>query len=102
MLTKSGADGWLVRSLAAVEFAQREQIPFVADFSLNVANPLTARQIMAWGAERFTLSYDLNRAQLIELASFVPSRWMEVVIHQHMPCSIWSIVSFAARSARQE
>ena len=85
MLTKSGADGWLVRSLAAVEFAQREQIPFVADFSLNVANPLTARQIMAWGAERFTLSYDLNRAQLIELASFVPSRWMEVVIHQHMP-----------------
>lgn len=85
MLCKSGAAGWLVRSLAAVEFARREKIRYVADFSLNVANPLTARQIMAWGAERFTLSYDLNRAQLIHLAGFVPSHWMEVVIHQHMP-----------------
>ena len=85
MLTKCGADGWLARSLAAIEFAQREKIRFVADFSLNVANPLTAQQIMAWGAERFTISYDLNRAQLIHLAGFVPSQWMEVVIHQHMP-----------------
>jgi putative protease len=85
MLTKSGADGWLARSLSAVEFAQQQQIRFVADFSLNVANPLTAQQIMKWGAERFTLSYDLNRAQLLQLASFVPSHWMEVVIHQHMP-----------------
>lgn len=85
MLTKSGAAGWLARSLAAVEFARRESIRYVADFSLNVANPLTAQQIMSWGAERFTISYDLNRAQLIHLASYVPSHWMEVVIHQHMP-----------------
>ncbi|MCC6507956.1 MAG: U32 family peptidase [Pirellulaceae bacterium] len=85
MLAKSGADGWLVRSLAGIEFALREQIPFVADFALNIANPLTAQQFMAWGAKRITLSYDLNRAQLIQLASFIPSAWMEVVIHQHMP-----------------
>ncbi len=85
MLVKSGASGWLVRSLAALEFVRREGIRYVADFSLNIANPLTARQIMSWGAERLTLSYDLNRAQLVQLASFVPSHWMEVVIHQHMP-----------------
>lgn len=85
MLTKSGADGWLARSLAAIDFARREQIPFVADFSLNAANPLTAEQLMAWGAQRFTVSYDLNRAQLLQMASYLPSDWMEVVIHQHMP-----------------
>jgi putative protease len=85
MLAKSGADGWLVRSLAAIDFARRQQIPFVADFSLNAANPLTAEQLMAWGARRFTVSYDLNRAQLLQLASYIPSQWMEVVIHQHMP-----------------
>ncbi len=85
MLKKCEGTGWLARSLSAIEFARRERIRYVADFSLNVANPLTARQIMSWGAERFTLSYDLNRAQLVQLASFVPSHWMEVVIHQHMP-----------------
>lgn len=85
MLTKSGADGWLARSLAAIDFARREQIPFVADFSLNAANPLTAEQLMTWGAQRFTVSYDLNRAQLLQMASYLPSEWMEVVIHQHMP-----------------
>ena len=85
MLAKSTADGWLARSLAAIDFARRQQIPFVADFSLNIANPLSAEQMMAWGAQRFTVSYDLNRAQLLQLASYVPSKWMEVVIHQHMP-----------------
>ncbi|MGN6133699.1 MAG: DUF3656 domain-containing U32 family peptidase [Aureliella sp.] len=85
MLAKSGADGWLVRSLAAIDYARRKQIPFVADFSLNAANPLTAEQLIDWGAQRFTVSYDLNRSQLLQLASYVPSDWMEVVIHQHMP-----------------
>lgn len=85
MLVKSKADGWLVRSLAAIEFARSQQIPFVTDFSLNVSNPITAEQIMAWGAQRLTVSYDLNRTQLLQLASYVPSTWMEVVVHQHMP-----------------
>lgn len=85
MLVKSNADGWLVRNLAAVEFARFQQIPFVTDFSLNVANPITAQQVMAWGAQRLTVSYDLNRSQLLQLASYVPSAWIEVVIHQHMP-----------------
>lgn len=85
MLMKCGADGWLARSLAALDFARRKNIPFVADFSLNVANPLTVEQLISWGAKRITLSYDLNRAQLLQLAGFVPSKWMEVVVHQHMP-----------------
>ncbi len=85
MLLKAQADGWLARSLAAIDFARRTNTPFVADFSLNAANPLTAEQLMAWGAERFTVSYDLNRAQLLQLVSYVPSDWTEVVIHQHMP-----------------
>jgi putative protease len=32
-----------------------------------------------------TVSYDLNRDQLLELVDAVPPRWLEVVIHQHMP-----------------
>lgn len=84
-LAKHAADGWLARSLAAVRFCRQNSIRFSADFSLNVTNPLTAEQLMQWGASRVTSSYDLNRDQLFELAQHTPSTWLEVVIHQHMP-----------------
>jgi putative protease len=57
----------------------------VADFSLNVANELTAQFLREQGAERLTASYDLHREQLLELVAAVPPEWLEVVIHQHMP-----------------
>lgn len=84
-LAKHGADGWLVRSLAALNFCRKEGIPFACDFSMNVTNPLTAEQLMQWGASRITASYDLNRDQLLELTGNVPTNWLEVVVHQHMP-----------------
>ncbi len=84
-LEKRNADGWLVRNLAALNYARQGNIPFVADFSLNVTNPLTAQWLIDQGAERITASYDLNRDQLHELVAAMPRAWMEVVIHQHMP-----------------
>jgi putative protease len=84
-IAKHAADGWLVRSLAAIHFCRQHSLPFAADFSLNVTNPLTAEQLKQWGAERVTASYDLNCDQLFELAQHTPTDWLEVVIHQHMP-----------------
>lgn len=84
-LAKHASDGWLARNLAAIRFAQKRNIPFVADFSLNITNPLSAEQLVQWGAQRVTASYDLNRDQLLELVSATPPQWLEVVIHQHMP-----------------
>jgi putative protease len=84
-LEKRNADGWLVRNLAALQFARNHRIPAVCDFSLNVTNPLTAQWLRTQGASRITASYDLNREQLHELITAVPSDWAEVVIHQHMP-----------------
>jgi putative protease len=84
-LTRQGADGWLVRNLTAAQYARQHQIPFVADFSLNVTNPLSAQWWKKLGAQRVTASYDLNRDQLFELAQATPPSWLEVVIHQHMP-----------------
>lgn len=77
--------GWLVRSLAGISYCQEHAIPFATDFSLNVTNPLTAEQLVRWGASRITVSYDLNRDQLVELAKDCMPRSLEVVIHQHMP-----------------
>ncbi len=84
-LSKHQTHGWLVRNLAALQFCVSHGIPFVADFSLNVTNPLTAEQLVQWGAQRVTASYDLNRDQLIELTARTPAQWLEVVVHQHMP-----------------
>ena len=84
-LQKRECNGWLVRNLAALDFCRKNSIPFACDFSLNVTNPLTAEQYMRWGASRVTASYDLNRDQILELSEAVPEKWLEVVVHQHMP-----------------
>lgn len=78
-------NGWLVRNLAALRYCRQHSIPFAADFSLNVTNPLSAEQFQRWGASRVTASYDLNRDQLIELANQCRPDFLEVVIHQHIP-----------------
>jgi U32 family peptidase len=84
-LDKQAADGWLVRNLAALKHCAQTGKPFTCDFSLNVTNPLTAEQLILWGAQRITASYDLNRDQLLELTQHTPPHWLEVVVHQHMP-----------------
>lgn len=85
LLAKQGADAILVRNLGGLTFCQERQIPFVVDFSLNVANELTAQLMHEQGPLRITPSYDLNREQLLDLVAAVPPAWLEVVIHQHMP-----------------
>ena len=55
------------------------------DFSLNVANRLTAALLLQKGISRFTPTYDLNAAQIEELAnSCLPSQ-IEVVAYSHLP-----------------
>ncbi len=84
-LEKHSANGILVRNFAGLRYFTSAGIRVVADFSLNIANDLTAQFLIDQGAERVTASYDLNRDQLLDLVSVTPPSWMEVVIHQHMP-----------------
>ena len=84
-LAKLGATGILARNAGGIEFCTRRSIPFVADFSLNAANPLSVDLLRNLGAQRVTASYDLNAVQLVDLIESVPSDWLEVVIHQQIP-----------------
>ena len=84
-LAKQGADGMLVRNAGGMQFCSERGIPFVADFSLNAANPLTVELFKSRGAVRVTASYDLNVDQLIDLIDATPPSWLEVVIHQQIP-----------------
>ncbi|HRJ48316.1 MAG TPA: U32 family peptidase, partial [Opitutaceae bacterium] len=78
------ADGYLVRNHEHLAFfaADRKR----GDFSLNVANPLTAAHFRErYGLERVAASYDLNITQLEALLQAAPGDWFDLTIHQHMP-----------------
>ncbi len=80
----SNADGYLVRNYDHLQFFAGERC--VGDFSLNIANSLTASYFKhSFGLERLTASYDLNISQLEDLLRESPPEWFEVTIHQHMP-----------------
>jgi U32 family peptidase len=80
---QGAADGYLVRNYDhLVYFADQ---PCIADFSLNIANPITAAYFKQYPQiQRLTASYDLNVQQLEDLLRSAP-HWFEVTIHQHMP-----------------
>jgi putative protease len=81
---RSEADGYLVRNYDQLQFFASDRC--VGDFSLNVANPLTASYFkQKFSLERLTASYDLNIQQLSDLVARCPADWLEVTIHQHMP-----------------
>ena len=78
------ADGYLVRNYDHLKFFA--DVRRRGDFSLNVANALTAEHfITSHGLERVTASYDLNFEQLAALLQSAPPEWFEITLHQHMP-----------------
>jgi U32 family peptidase len=80
----SEADGYLVRNYDQLQFFAGDRC--LGDFSLNVANGLTADYLkQRFNLERLTASYDLNINQLEDLITSCPPDWFEITIHQHMP-----------------
>jgi putative protease len=78
------ADGYLVRNYDHLRYFAKDRR--VGDFSLNIANHLTADYFKnRFGLERITASYDLNAQQLGALLAGTPPEWFEITIHQHMP-----------------
>jgi putative protease len=80
-------DKVLVRNLAAISFF-RERFPdlgLVGDYSLNVANELTAALFAEAGLAPFVPSYDLNLEQLQAMFERVDPGLFEIVLHQHIP-----------------
>jgi U32 family peptidase len=84
-LIRAAADGYLVRNADQLE-RLTPLAPCLGDFSLNVANPISARWFLQrWGLERITASYDLALDQLLALVAGCPTGSVEVTLHQHMP-----------------
>ncbi len=87
LIERAEPDGLLLRNLAALEYYKnRSDLVRAGDFSLNIANPITARLLMEHaGLDWVTVSYDLNIGQALDLLSHAPPQWFELTLHQHMP-----------------
>lgn len=98
LISRAEPDLVLVRNLAAISLYQQE-IPdakLIGDFSLNVANELTADVLRRAGLERVVPSYDLNWEQLASMVQRSSPEWFEPVLHQHMPMFHMEHCVFAA------
>lgn len=98
LVARAEPDIVLVRNLASISFF-KEHLPgasLVSDFSLNVANELTANLLIRAGVDRLVPSFDLNWDQLAAMIRRSTPDWFEPVIHQHMPMFHMEHCVFAA------
>jgi len=104
LIENAQPDGVLIRNLGAIDYfvaknataSDPDRLSLLGDFSLNVANPLTARHFLNKGLERLTISYDLNIEQVLDLLQAAPGEPLELTIHQHMPMFHMEHCVFAA------
>lgn len=96
LIENAQPDGVLIRNLGALDFFKASPLRRIGDFSLNVANPLTAELLRAEKLERLTVSYDLNAGQVLDLLRAAPPSWFEITLHQHIPMFHMEHCVFAA------
>ena len=96
LIERAAPDGVLIRNLGAMSFFKGTGLRMTGDFSLNVANPLTAELLINAGLERLTISYDLTLEQVLDLLRVAPPEWFEITLHQHMPMFHMEHCVFAA------
>lgn len=103
-------DAVLVRNLGALQYLASSGLNLVGDFSLNVANSLTAAYLFGKGLATLCPSYDLNQWQLFDLLdaaanaasaaggkeSLGGAGRFEVTVHQYLPSFHMEHCVFAA------
>ncbi len=96
LIERANPHGVLVRNLGAVPWFTHRGLETTGDFSLNIANPLSAAFFKDEGLDFLTISYDLNITQVLELLAGAPPAWFELTLHQHMPMFHMEHCVFAA------
>ena len=96
LIANAQPDGVLIRNIGGIEHFASCPLRLIGDFSLNVANPVTASVFKRQGLERLTLSHDLNADQILALLRQAPPDWFQLTIHHHMPMFHMEHCVFAA------
>lgn len=96
VIEQAEPDGVLIRNLGGIDYFRGKKFPLVGDFSLNVANPITAALLKEEPLDHLTISYDLNSGQVLDLLHATPPEWFELTMHQHLPMFHMEHCVFAA------
>ncbi|MEN9468735.1 MAG: hypothetical protein RL630_468 [Verrucomicrobiota bacterium] len=96
LIANAKPDGILIRNIGGIEHFADSPLRLIGDFSLNIANPVTAAVFHRHNLERLTLSHDLNSEQILALLHQSPPDWFELTIHHHMPMFHMEHCVFAA------
>ena len=96
LIERARPHGILARNPGAVAWFTGREFKVTGDFSLNVANPLSAQWFRGCGLERITISCDLDVTQVVALLEGAPPEWFEIILHQHMPMFHMEHCVFAA------
>jgi len=96
IIEKAAPDGVLVRNVGGIAHFSSGPLRLVGDFSLNVANPVTAGVFRRLGLDRLTISHDLNVSQILDLLRMAPPEWFDLTLHHHMPMFHMEHCVFAA------
>jgi U32 family peptidase len=84
-LARLAPDHVLVRGWGSLAYFRGTPIPIHGDFSLNVANSLTAGWVLERGVTTVTAAHDLDRDQLFALLERAPRGRVAVTVHHHVP-----------------
>ena len=84
-LAKLQPDHVLVRSWGSLAALRDSGLALHGDFSLNVANSVTARWVLSRGLTTVTAAHDLDREQLFALLAAAPRGRIGVTLHHHIP-----------------
>ncbi len=106
LIENAQPDGVLIRNLGALAYFSEigsgdggRPLRLAGDFSLNVANPLTAHEFLSRSLEWVTISYDLTADQVLDLVNALDEQLrtgLELTLHQHMPMFHMEHCVFAA------
>jgi len=96
LIQNAEPDGVLLRNVGGISHFSSTQLRLVGDFSLNVANPVSAGVFRRLGLERLTISHDLNVSQILNLLRLSPPEWYELTLHHHIPMFHMEHCVFAA------
>lgn len=99
LIERLNPDVILVRNLGALNYFRSKSSykgELRGDFSLNVANHLTANYLLSKGLSQITASYDLNFNQVSELLNKSDASKLEITAHQYMPSFHMEHCVFAA------
>jgi len=95
-LASLAPDAVLVRNLGALFELDEPSALMIGDFSLNVSNRESAREVLARGVSAFTPAFDLDSPKLLSLLEGELASRAEVVVHHPMPLFHMEHCVFAA------